>query len=79
MSLNISKILLPSILDVSIYLIINELFSEKIESFKKDHLKDLKDNDIMTLARQIAKKILNHKALKIAISSVFATVKIYHF
>lgn len=79
MGLNISKILLPSIVGVIVYLIINKLFPEKVESFKKDALKDLRGGDKMILARQIAKNILKDKALKIAILSVFATAGIQHF
>ena len=63
MNLNISKILLPSIVGVSVYLIISELFPEKVESLDKDPVKNLKDNSRVRLARQIAKKILKDKAL----------------
>jgi hypothetical protein len=79
MSLNISKIILPSIIDVSVYLIINKLFPEKVESFEKDSLKYLRNGDKMGLAKQIAEKILEDKVLKLAIMSVFATAGSQHF
>ena len=42
MGLNIPKILLPSIVGVTVYIIVNRLFPEKVESYEKDPLKDLR-------------------------------------
>lgn len=42
MGLNISKILLPSIVGISVYIIVNRLFLEKVESYEKNSLKDLR-------------------------------------
>ena len=79
LNINISKLLLPSMVGVSVYIIVNKLFPEKVESFERDPLKDLRGGDKMKLAQQIAKNILKDKALKIAILSVFATAGIQHF
>lgn len=83
MVLRIPKILVPSIVAISVYLIISKFFPEKveIESFKKnpDSLQDIRGGARMLLAKQIAKKILNDKALKLAILSLFATAGIQHF
>ncbi len=82
MNLNVSKLLLPSIVGISIYILINKLFPEKVESFDKDSLdplKNLRGGDRMRLAKKLANKILKDKALKIAILSVFATAGFQHF
>lgn len=79
MTLNISKILLPSIVGVSVYIIVNRLFPEKVKGFEKDPLKDLRGGSKRNLVKEIVKKILKDKALKIAILSVFATAGIQHF
>ena len=79
MTLKFSKILLPSIVGISVYLIINTLFPEKVESLGKDPIKTLRCGAKIKLAKKIAKKLLKDKALKIAIISVFATAGIQHF
>ena len=79
MGLNIPKILLPSIVGVTVYIIVNRLFPEKVESYEKDPLKDLRGGSRANLVKEIVKKILKDKALKIAIVSVFATAGIQHF
>lgn len=42
-TLNFSKILLPSILSISVYLIINKLLAKKVESLGKDPIEALSD------------------------------------
>ena len=79
MGLNIPKILLPSIVGVTVYIIVNKLFPEKVESYEKDPLKDLRGGSRANLVKEIVKKILKDKALKIAILSIFATAGIQHF
>jgi hypothetical protein len=79
MRLKFLKILLPSIVGVSVYLIINKLFPEKVESLGKDPIETLRGGDRMKLAKTIAEKLLKDKGLKIAIISVFATAGIQHF
>ena len=39
------KLLLPSIVRVSVYLTVNKFFSEKIKSFDEDHLTNLRSGD----------------------------------
>lgn len=79
MTLKFSKILLPSIVGISVYLIINKLFPEKVESLGKDPIEALRGGGRTELAKEIAKKLLKDKALKIAIISVFATAGIQNF
>jgi hypothetical protein len=79
MMLKFSKILLPSVIGISVHLIINELFPEKVASLGKGPMERLRGADQMKLAKKIAKKLLKDKALKIAIISVFATAGIQHF
>jgi hypothetical protein len=81
MTLKFPEILLPSIVGIIVYLIINKLFPEKVESLGKDPIEALRGGDEMklALAKKIAKKLLKDKALKIAIISVFATAGIQHF
>ena len=68
----ILKVLLPGLVKVSIYLILNKLFSEKIQNFKKDPLKDLKGGSKTALVTAIDK----NQTLKIAVLSIFATAGI---
>lgn len=75
----IYKILLPSIVGVSVYLIIHKFFPEKVESFEQDPLEDLRGGSTQRLAQEIAKKILKDRALKIAIFSIFATAGVQYF
>lgn len=79
MSLNISKILLPSLVGITVYIIINRLFPEKVETFEKDPLKSLRGGTKLNLIRSIIQKLLKDKALKVALLSVFATAGIQHF
>jgi hypothetical protein len=79
MTVNISKILLPSIVGISVYLIINKLFPEKVESLEKEPMKDLRGGNQIRLVHQITKKLLTNKALKIALISIFAKAGVQHF
>jgi hypothetical protein len=67
---------LLSVIGVSAYIIVNKLLPEKVASFEKAPIKDLKHNDAVKLTKQIWKKILKDEALKIAIVFVFATAGI---
>lgn len=69
---NISKLLLPSIVGVSVYLIVNKFFPEKIKSFDEDPLTSLRAGDTKKIFSKIIKKFLTDKALKIAIIAVFS-------
>lgn len=79
MTLNISKVLLPSIVGVSVYIIVNKFFPEKVKGFEKDPLKSLRGGAKMNLVQEIVKKILKDKALKIALLSIFTTAGIQYF
>jgi hypothetical protein len=79
MTLKFPKILLPSIVGISVYLIINKLFPEKVESLGKDPIEALRGGGRTKLAKKIVKKLLKDKALKFAIIGVFATAGIQHF
>ena len=83
--MKLTKILLPSIVGVTVYIIVNRLFPETV---KKDPLEGLRGGgkaDLVkeiikkNLIKKIVKKILNDRALKIAILSIFATAGIQHF
>lgn len=53
MALNFSRIVLPSIIVFTIYIIINKLFPKKVESFWKDPRKNLRGANQIKLAKQI--------------------------
>ena len=72
------KILLPTIVGLAVYLIINKLFPEKGKVFQNDPVEDLKGGSRIELASRIAKKLLKDKSLKIALVSIFATVSIQY-
>ena len=78
-----SKNLLPTIVGISVYIIIIRLFPEKVEVFQKDPLKDLRGGSQIErtklIAKWITKKLLKDKALKIALISVFATAGAQYF
>ena len=82
MTLNISKVLLPTIVGVSVYIIISRLFPEKVEGFEKDPLKDLRGGSEINLGKQVetvVKTILKDRALKIALLSIFLAAGSQHF
>ena len=66
------KFLLPSVVGISVYIIINQFFTEKIQD---DPSKNLTSDGESNLV----KKIFKNKALKIAILSAFATAGIQNF
>ena len=77
---NISKLLLPSIVGVSVYLIVNKLFPEKIKSFDEDPLTSLRGGDGTTkIFSKIVKKILTDRALKIGLIALFGTTTFQYF
>ena len=88
MPLNISKIILPSIVGVSVYIVMNKLFPEKLEIreiLEKDTLEDSKGGDgtartrLIILMKHIVEKVLKDRALKVAVISVFVTAGAQHF
>lgn len=77
---SISKLLLPSIIGVSVYLIVNKLFPEKIQSFDQDPLTDLRGGEGLTkIFSKIFKKILTDRALKIGLLALFGTTAFQYF
>jgi hypothetical protein len=74
---SISKLLLPSIVGVSVYLIVNKFFPEKIKSFDENPLTGLRGGSGLT--NKILKKILTDRALKIGLIALFGTTALKHF
>ena len=74
MSPSISRIVVPSLVSISIYVAISKFFPEVVNNLDKYSEKDLK-----TILKRILKKIAKNRALKIAILSGFATAGIQHF
>lgn len=75
MKLNVPNILVPTIVGLTVYIIVDRFFTEKVEPFENDPLTDLRVN----LVREIIKKILKDRAFKIALISSFATAGVIHF
>lgn len=80
MTSKISKVLLPSIIGILVYVILNKLFPEKeVEPFEKDPLRQFRGGSKRELIKAISKKIFNDRALKIALCSIFATAGVKYF
>lgn len=76
---SISKLLLPSIVGVSVYLIVNKLFPEKIKSFDEDPLTGFRGGGVTKIFPKIFKKILTDRALKIGLLALFGTSVVQYF
>ena len=78
---SISKLLLPTIVGISVYIIINKFFPEEVEVFQRDPQKYVRGGSQtkLLLAKRIAKKLLKDKALKLALLSIFTTAGIQYF
>lgn len=77
---NISRLLLPSILRVSAYLIVNKYFPEKIKNFDEDPTLSLRsDADETKILSKIFKQIMTDKAIKIGLLMVFGTAAVQFF
>jgi hypothetical protein len=75
--IKLSKILVPSVVGIAVYIIINKIFPEKdIENIEKT-IRGGGEGEVWFKA--LIKKIITDKALKIALCSVFATAGIQHF
>lgn len=76
-----SKILLPTIVGISVYILITKFFPEEVQVFEKDTQKGIRirGGSRFEVCKEIAKKLLKDKALKIAIISIFTTSGIQHF
>jgi len=74
-----SSIFLPTIVGISVYIVVSKLFPEKISDINSE--KDLIGEDILRshLIKKIVKKIMHDRALKVALISVFATAGFYQY
>lgn len=83
MTFNIPKVLLPTIVGVSAYLIVKRFFPEKgkVKSSEKDPLKTLRGgSNKMKLIERIIKKIIeDERAIKIGLIALFATAGANYF
>lgn len=63
--MNIPKILIPTIVGISVSIIINKFFPEKVESLEKDPTKSLRGGSAsrMELIKRITAKLLKDRAL----------------
>jgi len=76
----ISKFLLPSIVGVSVYLIVNKLFPEKIKSFDEDPMTGLRGSGELTkIFPEIFKKFLTDRSLKVGLLALFGTAAFQYF
>lgn len=73
--ISIPKLLLPSIVGVSFYLIVHKYFPEKVKSFEEDHLTGLRGGGFP----KIFEKIFTDRALKIGLLALFGTSAIQYF
>lgn len=74
-----SSIFFPTIVGISVYIVVSKLFPEKVSDINSK--KDLRGGNIVRnhLIKKIIKKIMHDRALKIALISVFATAGFQYF
>ena len=83
--INFSRIFLPSVVGISVYIAVSKLFPETVSEINLDtnSPKDLRGGSSEVakyrLLKAIMNKILRDRALKVAVFSVFATAGIQHF
>jgi len=65
----LSRLFLPTIVGISVYILVSKLFSEKVSNINSQN--DLRGGDIVR--NHLIKKILYDRTLKIALISIFAT------
>jgi hypothetical protein len=75
----LSRIFLPTIVGISVYILVSKLFPEKVSD--RNSGKDLRGGDIIRnhLIKKIVKKIMRDRAIKIALISVFARAGFQYF
>lgn len=77
---NISRLLLPSILGISAYLIVKKYFPEKIENFDKDPLLSLRAGaDETKILSKMLEQIMTNRAVKIGLLTLFGTAAVQYF
>lgn len=74
-----SSIFFPTIVGISVYIVVSKLFPEKVSDINSK--KDLRGGNIVRnhLIKKIIKKIMHDRALKIALISVFAIAGFQYF
>jgi hypothetical protein len=74
-----SSIFLPTIVGISVYVVVSKLFPEKVPGINSE--KDLIGGDIIRspLIKKIVRKVMYDRALKIALISVFATAGFHQY
>lgn len=78
----ITNILFPTIVGLSVYYIVSKFFPEKVSDISDiNSQKDLRGGDIVKdrLINKIVKKIMNDRALKVALFSLFFAAGAQHF
>ena len=76
----ITKLLLPSLVGVSVYLLINKLFPEEMQSFDKDPMKSVRGGGNQTkLFTRLLLALTKDRALQIALLASFSTAGITFF
>ena len=76
----IPKFLLPSIVGVSVYLVIHKLFPEKVKSFDEDPLTAVRGgDDEIKLFTKIFRAIMTDRALKLGLIATFSTAAVTFF
>ena len=77
----IPKFLLPSLIGVSVYIIVDKIFPEggkRVQNNPSSSIK-IRGGSKSEIVRRIVQKILKDRALKIALLSIFATAGYTHF
>lgn len=76
----ISKFLLPSIVGVSVYLLVHKLFPEKIKSFDENPMTAVRGGDAeIKLFTRVLRTLMTDRALKLALIAAFSTAGLTFF
>ena len=76
----ITKFLLPSIVGVSVYLVIHKLFPEKAKSFDENPMTAVRGGDAeIKLFTKILRALMTDRAIKIALIASFSTAGVTFF
>ena len=76
----ISKFLLPSIVGVSVYLVVHKLFPEKVKSFDEDPMTGVRGGDAkIKLFTRVLHALMTDRALKLALIAGFSTAGVTFF
>jgi hypothetical protein len=77
----LSDLFLPTIVGITVYLLVSKLFPEKISDLSSEIEKDVKGGDIVRnpFIQNIIKKCMHDRALKAAVFSLFFTAGFKYF